>query len=99
MPPPVPEKFTNADEQTLWRDIARLQEDYIGDHASFGRVIGDILSTLNGADKTASEQAEARVNGHREAITHELESNPDLVARYTDAILCFLISELETPDQ
>jgi hypothetical protein len=46
MPPPVPEQFTDPKEQTLWRDIARLQEDYQGGNESFLRIAEDVINTL-----------------------------------------------------
>lgn len=46
MPPPVPEKFSNEPQRTLWRDIARLQEDYTSSVASFIEVLDDIRANL-----------------------------------------------------
>lgn len=51
MPAPVPEQFTDPVEQNLWRDIARLQEDYQGGIVSFLRVVRNITNTLGAAER------------------------------------------------
>lgn len=59
MPAPTPNKFTDEKEWVLWRNIARLQEDYQGDIDSFLRVVGDITDTLI-AVRAAEREKEGR---------------------------------------
>jgi len=46
MPAPVPEKFNSEPQYSLWRDIARLQEDYSSSTESFIEVLDDIKARL-----------------------------------------------------
>lgn len=50
MPAEVPQEFQNEPEFTLWRNIARLFEDYTGGQDSFLRVVGNITSAIAGAE-------------------------------------------------
>lgn len=62
MPAEVPGQFQNEPEYSLWRNIARLQEDYDGGVDSFVTVARDITTRLENAKWVAGAEGRVLVN-------------------------------------
>ena len=77
MPAPVPDRFSNEPQYSLWRDIARLQEDYQSSTESFIQVLDDIKARLENPELaliglTLDESVEVvrKIAGHEHRDTH-----------------------------